>query len=75
MRHVISFTMSCQTNSELPFLLFIDTFVGVTSQGADFTKSKYHVLWGLLSRVLLALNIYVAMQLYDNYVHYHCLVY
>ena len=37
MKHVISFKMIHRTNSKLPFLLFIDTFVSVDSQGADCT--------------------------------------
>ena len=47
MKLVISFKMLRRTNSKLPFLLFIDTFVGVDSRGADCTKSKYSVLWAL----------------------------
>ena len=47
MKHAISFKILRRTNSKLPFLLFIDTFIGVDSRGADYTKSKYSVLWAL----------------------------
>ena len=57
MKHVISFKKLRRTNSKLPFLLFIDTFVGVDNRGADCTISKYNsILWAL--PILRALNIY-----------------
>ena len=46
-KHVNSFKMPHQSNSKLPFLLFIDTIIGVDSRGVDCTKSKYSVLWAL----------------------------
>ena len=58
MKHAISFKMLRRTNSKLPFLLFIDAFVGVDSRGADCTKSSTVFYGRFLFRAPSALNIY-----------------
>ena len=63
MKHVVSFKMLRRTNSKLPLLLFIDTFVDVDSLGADCAKLKHSVYGRFLSRAPSALNIYA----YINY--------